>query len=156
MVKILCSSMWVGHHMIICVLLTGHPCLSIVIYRTTRLSGHYRSTSICLLPLTFLHSLLRSKFDGNCGDRSIGYSSFLLAWMELLLLVFVSDDMLGTHALHRRPLLLENSRAIQHLVHFCVLDELRHSFFDVGHAENLGSGWPLGRVLRHQLTDQLL
>ena len=64
-----------------------------------------------------------------------------------------SDDMLSAHALHRRPLLLEHGRSVQHLVHFRVLDELRHAFFDVGHAENLSSGRPLRRVLRHQLSD---
>ena len=70
--------------------------------------------------------------------------------------VFGSNDMLGPHALHRRPLLLEDGRAVQHLVHLCVLDELSHAFFDVGHTENFGSGWPVRRVLRHQLSDQFL
>ena len=75
--------------------------------------------------------------------------------MEVLRVVG-SDDMLGTHALHRRPLLLEHSMSVQHLVHFRVLYELRHAFFDVGHTKNLSSGWPLRRVLRHQLSVQLL
>ena len=72
--------------------------------------------------------------------------------MEVLGIVG-SDDMLSAHALHRRPLLLKHSWSIQHLVHFRVLDELRHAFFDVGHAENLSSGRPLRRVLRHKLSD---
>ena len=72
--------------------------------------------------------------------------------MEVLGIV-CRNDMLSAHALHRRPLFLEHGRSVQHLVHFRVLDELRHAFFDVGHAENLSSGWPLRRVLRHQLSD---
>ena len=141
--------------MIICVLLTGPPCLLIVVYRTMSSICHFRSTSICLLPLTLLHSLLRGELDSYWGDRCVRYSSSILAWVEVLWVVGL-DDMLGTHALHRRPLLLEYSRSIQHLVHFRVLDKLRHAFFDVGHTEDLGSGWPLRRVLRHQLSDQLL
>ena len=141
--------------MIICVLLTGPPCLLIVVYRTMSSICHFRSTSICLLTLTLLHSLLWSELDGYWGYRCVRYSSSILAWVEVLWVVGL-DDMLGTHALHCWPLLLEYSRSIQHLVHFRVLDKLRHAFFDVGHTEDLGSGWPLRRVLRHQLSDQLL
>ena len=72
--------------------------------------------------------------------------------MEILGIVG-SDDMLSPHALHCRPLLLEHGWSVQHLVHFRVLDELRHAFFDVGHAENLSSGRPLSWVLRHKLSD---